>query len=89
MFPVDSIALEAVAPLSWDAVVTELLFPETVVLLLQDKLRIDVSGVLCFLREKNIGNRDCGRQVCLTQVSPVAYYYTLDFKNHSHTFIVY
>ena len=86
MFLVDSIALEAVAPLSWDAVVTELLFPETIVLLLQDKLRIDVSGVLCFLRKKNVGNRDYGHQVCLAQVSPVAYYYALDFKNRSHNF---
>ena len=66
MFPADSTDLEAVVPLSWDAVVTELLFPETVVLLLQDELRIDISSVLQVLRERNIG---CGsRKVWLVHI---------------------
>jgi len=65
MFPADSTDLDAVAPLSWDAVVTELLFPETVVLLLQDELRIDISSVLRVLREKNTSNMDYGSKVCL------------------------
>lgn len=44
MFPAESTDLDAVAPLSWNAIVTEVLFPETVVLLLQDELWIDHYG---------------------------------------------
>ena len=81
MFPADSTDLEAVAPLSWDAVVTELLFPETVVLLLQDELWIDISSMLQVLKEKNISNMGCGSKVCL-----VTSHTLLNFENHSYNY---
>jgi len=76
MFPADLTDLEAIAPLSLDAVVTEVLYPKTVVLLLQDELHVDISSMLQLLRERNISNFDCGRhKVCLVHTV----YYPLNF----------
>jgi hypothetical protein len=56
MFPDDTLDLQSLTPLGRDAVIEEFLFPETVILLLQDELRISVPEILQILQKKNVSN---------------------------------
>ena len=62
MFPVDTLDLQSLSPLGRGAVIEEFLFPETIILLLQDELRISVPEILQILRKKNVTvSNDVGR----------------------------
>jgi hypothetical protein len=63
MFPANSLNMPLLAPLSWGATIKEFLFPETVLLLLQEDLRISVPDILQVLREKNSSDVGCGSKV--------------------------
>jgi len=63
MFPDGSLDLESMTPLSRTAVIEEFLFPETVVLLLQEELRVSYSEILQILWKKNLGNTGRGSKV--------------------------
>jgi hypothetical protein len=65
MFPEDSLDLESLAPLSRNVVIEEFLFPETVILLLQEELKISIPDILQILRERNVGDVGCGIKVQL------------------------
>lgn len=62
MFPQDSLDMELLAPLSRYVVVTEFLIPETVVLLVQEELRISADEVLQVVRNQYISQSNT---VCL------------------------
>lgn len=65
IFPENSLDLQLLTPLSRKAVIEEFLFPETVILLLQDELRISTPEILQILREKNVGDMGFGSKVWL------------------------
>jgi len=65
MFPEDSLDLESLTPLSRNVVIEEFLFPETVILLLQEELKISIPDILQILRERNVGDVGCGIKVQL------------------------
>ncbi|PPQ79907.1 hypothetical protein CVT26_004185 [Gymnopilus dilepis] len=54
MFPSGSFDMGMLMPLTWDAVIQEFLFPEAVLLLIQDDLRISMPQALEILRKKRV-----------------------------------
>ena len=65
MFPEDSLDLESLTPLSQNLVIEEFLFPETIILLLQEELRISIPDILQILQERNVGDVGCRIKVQL------------------------
>ena len=65
MFPETSLDLELLTPLSRNVVIEEFLFPETVILLLQEELRISIPDILQILRKRNVDN--VGREIKVRQ----------------------
>ena len=65
MFPEDSLDLQSLTPLSQKAIIEEFFFPEIIILLLQEELRISVPEILQILQKKNVGNIECGSKVWL------------------------
>ena len=73
MFPEGSLDLELLTPLSRNVVIEEFLFPETVILLLQEELRISIPDILQILQKRNVGNDapHSGIVIDLTASSPL------------------